>query len=87
MDRDNRSATLVEGVGDIEDGHGQGDGGEEGCFSEEHARANATTETEAGTARVALNFLARAGDEALRIELERLGIDIGIVQDTPGRSR
>lgn len=83
MNRDDRGASLIECVGDVEDGHGEGDGGEEGGFGEVHARADATAETEASTARVALDFLAGAGNEALGVKGERIGVDVGVVQDAP----
>ena len=83
MNRDDRGTALIEGVGDVEDGHGQSDGGEQGGFGEVHARADATAETEAGAAGVTLDFLPGTGDKALRVEGERLGPDVGVVEDTP----
>ena len=83
MDRDDRGACLIEGVGDVEDGHREGDGGEEGGFGEVHAGEDATAETEAGTAGIALDFSAGTRDEALRVEGERIGVDVGVVEDAP----
>jgi len=84
VDGDNRH-TVLHSVRNVEQGERTRDGRPERRLSEIHTRADATAEAEARAPGVSLHCAAWRRNETLRVELEGIRVDFGVVEDAPAQ--
>jgi hypothetical protein len=75
----NDGNTIYDGLFNIENSERSGDAGEEGSFGEIHSGTDPTSIAKAYVAWITLSILARRGNVALWVKLERVRICLGVM--------